>query len=163
MDPADIEDRRLLVMELRRKHLYWDEISKQVSQRFGRPIGPVQCCEDFRIVMRNRAKELSEETDAIRETAIQQLDHAATKILDKVEAGDLDAVDTYLKIQTRKARLLGLDAPQQREDVTPRNRLTADELLAKMADITKRIQAAKARTALPGEIVEVKGKEPAKR
>ena len=151
--PEEITERRLFVMKSRVRHMNWDEITKAVTKEFGYPISPAQCAEDFRVVMRQRAKELNVETATLREVSIQQLDNAASKIIDKVDLGDLDALETYLKIQTRKAKLLGLDAPVETRELG-RQRLTADELLAKMAEISARLRAAKNRALPDGETID---------
>lgn len=46
-----------------------------------------------------------------RNVCVARLDHWLTKLADQVEAGDLNAIRVALKVEERRARLLGLDAP----------------------------------------------------
>jgi hypothetical protein len=136
-------ERRLFIMEQRRDHLTYEAIAQKVTEKFGYPISAVQCFEDFRLIMAQRAKQLNDATDECREIAIQQLDSVCLAILPQVKAGSLEAIDRYLKIQQRKAKLLGLDAPVQHEDVTKAPRLTVDEIMHRMKEISEKIARAK--------------------
>lgn len=44
-------------------------------------------------------------------TGLERLRMATEAIIERVQSGDLDAIDTMLRIETRVARLLALDAP----------------------------------------------------
>ena len=46
-----------------------------------------------------------------RKVCVARLDNWLTKLADQIDAGDLKAIGTALKIEERRARLLGLDAP----------------------------------------------------
>jgi hypothetical protein len=131
------------VVKCRRNHMIWEDIANACEAEFGYRVTVNQLAEYFRVLMRARNKELHQDIDAVREMSIEQLNKAAAAILPKVEAGHLDAIESYIKIQNRISKLIGLDAPVQREDVTPRQRLTADELINKMAEITTRLKAAR--------------------
>jgi len=47
----------------------------------------------------------------LRTLELERLDFAASRIAKRVSQGDLPAIDRWLKIQERRARLQGLDAP----------------------------------------------------
>lgn len=49
----------------------------------------------------------------IRSLEVARLDKATTALMPKVETGDLNAINTMLKIQARRAALIGLDAPKE--------------------------------------------------
>lgn len=49
--------------------------------------------------------------EEVRQIALARLDHWLTRIAKKIEAGDLKAIQVGLKIEERRARLEGLDAP----------------------------------------------------
>ena len=49
--------------------------------------------------------------EEVRQIAVARLDHMLTRIVEQIEAGDLKAIQVALKIEERRARLLGLDAP----------------------------------------------------
>lgn len=49
----------------------------------------------------------------LRQTENARLDRAQAAIWEKVVSGDLQAVDTLVRLSARRARMNGLDAPQQ--------------------------------------------------
>jgi hypothetical protein len=66
---------------------------------------------------------IQESADSYRKIAIAKLDALAETIADRVAHGDLKAVEVALRIEERRARLLGTDAPTKVSaeitDVTP--------------------------------------------
>jgi hypothetical protein len=77
-------------------------------------------------------KTLQEPADDLRRLEIERLDAAQKAIWTQVIQGNQGAIDRYLKIAERRAKLLGLDAPVKQDmklnvDVT---RLTEAELQA---------------------------------
>ena len=54
---------------------------------------------------------LREPADELRQLMADRLDTALRAIWPQVVAGDYDAIATMLKIETRRAKLFGLDAP----------------------------------------------------
>ena len=61
------------------------------------------------------ANSQSEGTEAVRQLEIQRLDQMLFPIWQQVISGDVQAITTALRIQERRANLLGLDAPKQIE------------------------------------------------
>ena len=59
------------------------------------------------------AKTLREPTDQLRELELARLDALWLSIWPQAQQGSLGAVDRCLRIQERRARLLGLDAPKE--------------------------------------------------
>ena len=66
--------------------------------------------------LRKECKELAE---TYRDMELERLDEAQTAIYNKVLKGDVAAIDRLLKIQERRSKLLGLDAPTK-QDITER-------------------------------------------
>jgi hypothetical protein len=58
---------------------------------------------------------LREPADNLRRISAERLDRATLAIWRAVNAGDLQAIDRLLRIEARRAKLLGLDAPQRQE------------------------------------------------
>lgn len=58
---------------------------------------------------------LQEPAEALRRLSSERLDRATLAIWRAVSAGDLRAIETMLRIEARRARLLGLDAPARSE------------------------------------------------
>lgn len=59
------------------------------------------------------------EAEAVRALELERLDRATMAIWTQVTAGSLGAVDRLLRIQARRAALLGLDAPQKHATTDP--------------------------------------------
>lgn len=60
---------------------------------------------------------LREPADSLRELEQDRIDKALAAIWKNVLAGHLGAIQTFLRLSERRARLLGLDAPVQ-QDIT---------------------------------------------
>lgn len=61
------------------------------------------------------AQDMGESTEAVRQLELKRLDQMLFPIWNGVLSGDQQAVHTALRIQERRAALLGLDAPKQIE------------------------------------------------
>jgi hypothetical protein len=48
-----------------------------------------------------------------------RLDHAMIAIMPKIESGDVASIETMIRLEARRARLLGLDAPAKVAPTTP--------------------------------------------
>jgi hypothetical protein len=59
------------------------------------------------------------DVDELVALQVSRLDAALTAITPKIEAGSLEACDRMLKIESRRAALLGLDAPSKLAPTTP--------------------------------------------
>ena len=72
----------------------------------------------YKSVMRElgaTAQDHGEGTEAVRQLELQRLDQMQFPLWPQVLAGDIAATTTALRIQERRASLLGLDAPKQIE------------------------------------------------
>ena len=72
----------------------------------------------YKAVMRELARtadQLAGSVEGVRQLELQRLDQMQLQLWQGVMAGDQQAVTTVLKIQERRASLLGLDAPKQIE------------------------------------------------
>ena len=72
----------------------------------------------YKAIMREleqTAQDMGESTEAVRQLEIKRLDQMLFPIWNQVLTGDQGAIGTALKIQERRAALLGLDAPKQIE------------------------------------------------
>jgi hypothetical protein len=56
---------------------------------------------------------LKQPTDELREIELDRLDRLQRGIWERAKDGDIRAIDAVLRIIDRRARLLGLDAPQK--------------------------------------------------
>jgi hypothetical protein len=72
----------------------------------------------YKAIMREleqTAQDMSESTEAVRQLELKRLDQMQFPIWNQVLSGDQGAITTALRIQERRASLLGLDAPKQIE------------------------------------------------
>lgn len=84
--------------------------------------------------------------DAVRKDralSVARLDKATKGIWDQVESGEVDAVDRLVKLEARRAKLLGLDAPTKSElsgpDGGPIPVEAHNSLARKLDDLAKRL------------------------
>ena len=64
-------------------------------------------------------EQVADNADELRAFEIDRLDAMLSSIWPRARRGELPAIDRVLSIQTRRARLLGLDAPERREHSGP--------------------------------------------
>jgi hypothetical protein len=64
-------------------------------------------------------KTIQEPADEVRALEVQRLDRWLLNIDAQIRSGSLEALDRGLKIMTRRATLLGLDAPTKMAPTTP--------------------------------------------
>jgi len=72
----------------------------------------------YKAIMREleqTARDMGEGTEAVRQLELRRLDQMQFPIWNQVLAGDQGAIGAVLRIQERRASLLGLDAPKQIE------------------------------------------------
>lgn len=79
---------------------------EQIGQRMGISASGVKA-----LVSRTLERATNRNVDALREIENQRLDRAQAAIWTKVLEGDLKAIDTFLRISTRRAKINGIDAP----------------------------------------------------
>ena len=57
----------------------------------------------------------AEEAEEVRRLELERIDRALLAIWKQVQAGNLGAIDRMIKLQDRRAKYLGLDAPAKQE------------------------------------------------
>lgn len=63
--------------------------------------------------------QLAEDVESVREVELQRLDLAIAVVMEHLEAKDVTATAHLVKLQERRAKLLGLDAPDKYEHAGP--------------------------------------------
>jgi hypothetical protein len=119
---AQVSERRKMVWDLRIRGKDLQSIADEVIRRYteaGRidEIPPKydtrHVHQDFKVVLEERKKvEEQDVTDYVRLDA-SRLDKMLDAIADRVEMGDLDAIETSRRLLERRAKLLGLDGPSR--------------------------------------------------
>lgn len=116
------------VVKLRRGGLTWDQIADRVGYR-----SPSAAHFAYQ---RAAKRIIQEDIESIRKTEGDRLDIAQSAIWNKVLQGDLPSVNTLLRIQERRARLLGLDQPfKQTIEVTNYDGNSIDAEVARLASL----------------------------
>lgn len=138
--PEEIDRRRLRAMELRKKGWTYRRIADELG------ISANQAHDDVNHELRKRNAELREESLELRAMEAERLDYLIENLHEKVPHS-LDAVETYLKVINRRAKLFGLDAPTVRvvEDGDKRSeakRLSNSQAWQRLQAIAQRLQAA---------------------
>lgn len=102
-DVVRAEDTRS-ALKMRANGWTYAEIAESLS------ITPAQAKNYVRSALREAVQEAADEAISVE---LERLDAATRAIFPKVVSGDLQAVDALLKIQARRAKFLGLDAPTE--------------------------------------------------
>ena len=103
-DPAQL-DRELKVLELRRAGLTWQRIAEEV--------GYADHSGAYMAYKRAMKRVLQQPAEELRNAELDRLDRLQLAIWQKAMRGETNAIGTVLRIMERRARLLGLDAPQK--------------------------------------------------
>lgn len=93
-------------------------------------------------LLEKRAAESAKDADAVISMELERLDAMLRALWPKVEKGDTAAIDRVIKIQDRRAKYLGLDAPTK-TDITGTVEVDAREsLVSRIAGLVERAAAA---------------------
>lgn len=101
--------RRRKALLLRLKHNSYHAIAEKLGCSYGTAYNDVMKELD------KLAAETREDTIRLRTLALRQLDRLASKLERKIEAGDVAAIREARRIEERRAKLLGTDAPEKME------------------------------------------------
>lgn len=97
---------RQRAMQLRLAGYTYAEIGAQLG------LSQSGAAKQVKYVMRAVQAKYTDDAEQYITLELARLDQAQVAIYDRVLQGDLPAIDRLLSIQTRRSRLLGLDAPQ---------------------------------------------------
>lgn len=105
-------ENRQAVLQLRRAGFTYARISEQVGLSAGRCVKIVNAC------LAEFATDAAEQVEELRRLQLCRIDHALAAISAKISTGHLGAIDRMVRLEERRSRLLGLDAPTR---VAPTN------------------------------------------
>lgn len=109
--------RDLDILKMREEGMSYEAIS-EVMTRHGNPVSPVTCSEIVNRILRNAVENSRETIENVRQIELRRLDQMLETCMKMMKNGRakafirLQAQDRILKIQERRARLLGLDVKQ---------------------------------------------------
>jgi len=72
---------------------------------------PATAMRDLHVALGEMARQEHDRTIEFRALELARLDHLLTVLADKVDGGDVGAINAALRISERRARLCGLDRP----------------------------------------------------
>ena len=96
-------ERQLKALELRLAGCSYEQIARE--------LGYASRSGAHKSVGSALTQTLREPTDELRNLSAERLNRATLAVWRAANAGDLRAIDTLLRIEARRARLFGLDAP----------------------------------------------------
>lgn len=120
-------ERDRLILQLRKSGMGYEEISQ--DPRVGLTAG--SCYQVVRSWLEQTAAECTEEAKEIISIESHRLDQMLKILGPKIEAGNLEAMATALKIQERRAKLHGLDKPDKIEQTVKFESMSDTELIAR--------------------------------
>lgn len=98
-------------LELRKRGLSYNVIAQKLGYKSPQAA--------YEAAMSALAKMLQEPAAEVRQLEIERLDALMVPLAPRLRRGDYQAIDRALKIMERRARLLGLDAPEKQEHRYP--------------------------------------------
>jgi AcrR family transcriptional regulator len=135
--PEELPRVLIKALELRRKGKSYPDIADELG---------VSLSTAYRYVnneLERLARERKLEGEKVLELEIARLDRITEAIAERVEAGSLDHVETFLKVMDRRAKLLGLNAATMHKvEVEDKRALPDAELYKKTRALLLRLQAA---------------------
>ena len=102
-DAVKANDRHIQALELRKAGVSYQRIAEALG--FNSPQAA------WKAVNSALKKTVQEPADEVRKLEVERLDAAAQAIYPSVKQGQYGAIDRWLKIMERRAKLLGLDMP----------------------------------------------------
>ena len=111
-DPA-VEERRKKAIALRLDGKNYRAIAQELG------VGLATAYRDVAAVIDRTKAEANESADEIRSLELERLDRAIAGLMPQVDAGDPRACDTLVRLQERRSKYLGLDAPTKHEHSGP--------------------------------------------
>ena len=120
-------DRENEVVKLRRGGLTWDLIAERAGYK--------SASSALAAYHRAAKRAVQEDVEQIRKIESERLDIAQSAIWGSVLSGNISAVTALIRIQERRAKLLGLDQPiRQQIEVTNYDGDTIDREVARLAE-----------------------------
>lgn len=105
-DEIEVVERERRVIELRRAGYTFDDIAKAVGYSFASGAHAA-----YRRALKRTLQEAG--VEELREAEVDRLDRLQRALWTQALTGDVKAISTLLRLMERRARLLGLDAPQK--------------------------------------------------
>jgi transposase len=106
---AEIETRRERAINLRIEGQPYREIAKLLG------VSLSQARSDVEAVLERTREHADETAQRMRKISLERLDRLTRGLMPKADRGDSRAAEVIAKIEERRAKLVGMDAPEKRE------------------------------------------------
>lgn len=110
--------RRREVIELREEGRTWSDVADTIEKRHGADAlpnhwGKRYACQDFHRALEKVRGEVKDRARTVREMELRRLDRMQRGLWEDATNGDTDAARTVVRLMKRRAKLLGLDEPDE--------------------------------------------------
>lgn len=123
-----IAERRSLALDFRKAGLSYRAIGKKLGVSY------VQVRRDIEAELSLLSKERTDKSEQLRQLELERLDMLTNGLEPFAKVGNPGAVNSFLRVMERRAKLLGLDAPSKVDLNIDVRTLSDDELLAILED-----------------------------
>lgn len=117
-------ERRVKALELRKARASYRAIGRALG------ISEAQAFRDVKSALAQIAKVTEVKAGELRTLELEALDMAAVAIISLVRAGDVQAIDRWIKLSESRRKLLGIDAPTEIKNI---GNLSDAELVSRAA------------------------------
>lgn len=149
-----IGERRKIALELRQAGVTYRDIATMLSAK-GFECSFTTAYNDVKAALDELLKQTLESAEHIRTMELKRLDAAMKALWPKIAKGNEAAIDRMLRIQDRRARYLGLDAPAKVEstnfNVEAGELETPDDEGGRLKAVRDKIESAKETLNKDGE------------
>lgn len=135
--------RRSRALELRIQGLSYPEIAVALGTEMGKSMSVATAYYDVQHSLLSLAKYNTSLAEQVRELEVARLDIATQALMPAVAKGSTQAIDSLLKVMTRRATLLGLDTEMAQVEVQDGpmkviRRMSADQLTDRLEQLRAR-------------------------
>lgn len=135
--------RRARALELRIQGLSYPEIAVALGNEMGRSMSVATAYYDVQHSLLSLAKYHTSLAEQVRDLEVARLDIATQALMPAVAKGSTYAIDSLLKVMTRRATLLGLDTEMAQVEVQDGpmkviRRMSADQLTDRLEQLRAR-------------------------
>jgi hypothetical protein len=138
--------RRKEVIQLREVGATWSDIADTIEERHGANAlpnhwGKRYACQDFHRALGKVQEEVKDRARSVREMELKRLRRMQRGLWQDAINGDTDAARTIVKLMKRRAKLLGLDEPEELDVTAGTDPETIETLLDALQDYPEARQA----------------------
>lgn len=151
-EAIELAEEEYEVVMLRKKGMSYRDIARELNMydRSGRPLGGTV----HKMVTRALQRWMREADDEVRELELERLDELTRTIFEVLDGTNpnakLRAIEQYMRVSERRAKLLGLDAPEKKHvaaDIQVEVRVQVADDLGEFLDLLSEVVSSEVATA----------------